>query len=92
MYLEIALISLQTLLICGFILFLHRGMSREVHTGIKMLDQNIAEAISKVLEGDFDIPENINPIQQLFAQFIQNKMQNSAPDLELVRDASGKFT
>ena len=91
MYLEIALISLQTLLLTTLIILLHRGMSRTILTALIELDHKIAEAIKKVISGDVDLPEPPNPIQQMLVEVFMNNMKKKEPNVELVRGEDGKF-
>jgi len=91
MYIEIALISLQTLLLTTLIILLHRGMSRTILTALIQLDHKIAEAIQKVISGDVDLPEPPNPIQQMLVEVFMNNMKKKEPNVELVRGEDGKF-
>ena len=91
MYLEIALISLQTVLLTTLIILLHRGMSRTILTALIQLDNKIAEAIQKVISGNIDLPEPPNPIQQMLVEVFMNNMKKKEPNVELVRGNDGKF-
>ena len=91
MYLEIALISLQTVILTTLIILLHRGMSRTILTALIQLDHKIAEAIQKVISGDVDLPEPPNPIQQMLVEVFMNNMKKKEPNVELVRGQDGKF-
>jgi len=91
MYLEIALISLQTVLLTTLIILLHRGMTRTILTALIQLDNKIAEAIQKVISGNIDLPEPPNPIQQMLVEVFMNNMKKKEPNVELVRGNDGKF-
>tara|TARA_R110002012_G_scaffold63779_2_gene167712 strand:- start:305 stop:583 length:279 start_codon:yes stop_codon:yes gene_type:complete len=92
MYLEIGIIALQTVVICSLMILLHRGISRGIHTGLKQLDYQIAEAINKIVTGSIDLPEPPNPFQQLIFEYFKNNMTPKAPNVELIRGDDGKFT
>ena len=91
MYIEIALISLQTLLLTTLIILLHRGMSRTILTALIELDHKIAEAIQQVVTGNIELPEPPNPIQALLVEAFKNNMMKKNPNVELVRGEDGKF-
>jgi len=86
----IGIIALQTLLLCLFVIFLHRGMITVLQRGLLDLDNKIAAAIQNLMSGELNLPEPINPMQQMIMSLIQQKMQ--APNEEVpIRDISGKF-
>jgi len=91
MYIEIALISLQTLLLTTLIILLHRGMARTILTALIELDGKIAEAIQKVISGDVNLPDPPNPIQQMLVEVFMNNIKKKEPNVELVRGEDGKF-
>ena len=91
MYIEIAIIGLQTLVLTGIMIFLARGMARTILTALLELDHKIAEAIKQVVSGGFEAPEPPNPIQQMLFEVIKNNMAKKEPNLELVRGEDGKF-
>ncbi len=91
MYLEIAIISLQTLVLSLLMILLHRGMSRTILTALIALDSKIAEAIQSVLEGNIELPDPPNPIQQMIVELMMNNMKKKEPNIELVRGNDGKF-
>ena len=91
MYIEIALISLQTLLLTTLIILLHRGMSRTILTALIQLDNKIAEAIQQVVSGNIELAEPPNPLQALLVEAFKNNMIKKNPNVELVRGEDGKF-
>ena len=91
MYLEILLISLQTLLLTGLMIFFARGISRTILTALLELDHKIAEAIQSLVSGNIDLPEPPNPIQQMLVEVFMNNMKKKEPNVELVRGNDGKF-
>ena len=59
--------------------------------GLMELDNKIASAIQNLMSGEFDLPDPINPMQQMIMSFIQQKMK-PIPDQEImIKDAKGKF-
>ena len=87
----IAIIALQTLLICLLLILLHRGMITVIQSGLLELDNKIASAIQGIMSGGIDMPDPINPMQQIMLNFIQEKMKPK-PDQEIfIKDAQGKF-
>lgn len=91
MYIEIAIIGLQTLVLTGIMIILARGMARTILTALLELDHKIAEAIQQVVSGGFESPEPPNPIQQMLFEVIKNNMAKKEPNVELVRGEDGKF-
>lgn len=91
MYIEIALISLQTVLLTILIILLHRGMARTILTALVELDHKIADAIQKVISGDVNLPDPPNPIQQMLVEVFMNNMKKKEPNVQLVRGEDGKF-
>ena len=90
---EISLFSLIAVYLVGqgmvavLILFLaSRGTGLMLQL-FEQLDQNIAGAIQKLVEGGFDMPEPVNPIQAAIAQMLVSKMSDNAPH----RDPTGQF-
>jgi len=90
-YLEIAIIGLQTLVLTGIMIFLCRGIARTVLTVLLELDHKIAEAIQQIIGGNFETPDPPNPIQQMLFEVIKNNMTKKEPNVELVRGEDGKF-
>jgi len=91
MYLEIALIGLQTLVLTIIMIFLARGMARTLLTALLELDHKIAEAIQQVVSGNIELPDPINPFQSMLMEIVKNNMTKNAPNIELVRGEDGKF-
>jgi hypothetical protein len=91
MYIEIALITLQTLVLTIIMIFFARGMARTILTALLELDHKIAEAIQQVIGGNFEAPEPPNPIQQMLFEVIKNNMTKKEPNVELIRGEDGKF-
>ena len=91
-YQEIAIIALVCLNL-GFTLYQTRILGLVIMNTSKELDNSLANAIKEVISGlpigDFEPP---NPIQQMIAQILQDRMQ--APPIqvkEVTRDEGGKF-
>ena len=91
MYLEIAIIGLQTLVLTIIMIFLARGLARTLLTALLELDHKIAEAIQQVVSGNIDLPEPINPFQSMLMEIVKNNMTAKAPKIELVRGEDRKF-
>jgi len=91
MYIEILIIALQTVVICTLMIILHRGISRAILTGLIDLDNKIATAIQQIIEGNIELPDPPNPIQQLIFEYFKNNMTPKAPNVDLVRGEDGKF-
>lgn len=91
LYIEISIIALLTLVQTLFIIFLHRGMITVIQGGLLDLDNKLASAIKGLLEGNIDLPEPINPMQQMIMQIIQEKMKPNPSQEVLIRDQDGKF-
>lgn len=91
MYIEIAIIGLQTLVLTGIMIFLCRGIARTVLTALLELDHKIAEAIKQLMEGGIELPDPPNPIQQMLFEVVKNNMMKKDPNIELVRGEDGKF-
>ena len=75
--------------LCAFALYFRRILDDAVHE----LDARLALALKATIEalplGDIEPP---NPLLQILAQHLGNQMNPAkAPNLELLRDESGKF-
>ena len=95
-YLELAILAL-TIVIIGMQFLQLRFIARMIRESARSLDHSLAEAIKATIE---NLPgsiisdvEPINPIQQLIAQIIQDKM-NPKIEAQLIetRSADGKFS
>ena len=94
-YLILGIVCLN-LLFCVWML---RVMTIELHNAISQIDSLMAQAIQGLVEkglGDF---EPINPIQAAIANMLTQNLTKPAPgahgsviDVELTRDAAGKFS
>ena len=91
MYLEIALISLQTLVLTIIMIFLFRGLSRTLLEAFVALDSQISEAIKTLIEGEINLPDPPNPFQSILMELVMKNLQNKEPNIELVRGKDGKF-
>ena len=68
-----------------------RILGKLMVNGLNQLDSNLAEAIKKVMEGNFELPEQQNPLIAYFLESMKNKNQQS-PDISVLsRDDQGKF-
>lgn len=91
-------------LVIGILVFIEgivilRGLmelSRSIEDGLDELDQNMAQAITQVVENlgsTIGFSEPINPIQQVLAQFLQNSMSETKETgiIEVKRAENGQF-
>ena len=90
-YLIIGIIALQTLCVCLFLIFLHRGMISVIQRGLLELDNKIASAIQGLIGGDLNLPDPINPMQQMIMNLIAEKMKPIPAQEVLIKDDKGKF-
>ena len=60
---------------------------------VNQLDSTLAEALQTVVGSGIGDNEPINPIQMMIAELIKDRIQNSTnkPNIELLKDQSGKF-
>ena len=56
------------------------------------LDSTIAEAISSVIGENSVLAQEVNPVQLMIMDLIKSNMTQKVPDLDKLRDNSGKFT
>ena len=94
-YLVLAIVCLNLL----FSVWMLRVLTLELHKAISQIDSLLAQAIQGLVEkglGDF---EPINPIQAAIANMLTQNLTKPAPgtkgsviDVELTRDAAGKFS
>ena len=94
-YLVLAIVCLN-LLFCVWML---RIMTQQLHQAIAQIDSLMAQAIQGLVEkglGDF---EPVNPIQAAIANMLTQNLTKPPPgssgsviDVDLSRDASGKFS
>lgn len=71
-------------------------LQRSIEDGLDEIDQNMALAISKVVENlgsSIGFAEPINPIQQVLAQFLQNTMNEKQESgiIEVKKAENGQF-
>jgi len=65
-------------------------MIQVLQNGLLDLDNKIAGAIQNLVSGELNLPEPINPMQQMIMSLIQQKMQTPNEETP-IRDISGKF-
>ncbi len=60
---------------------------------VNQLDSSFAEALQTVVGSGIGDGEPINPIQIMIAELIKDRIQSSGnkPNIELLKDQSGKF-
>ena len=92
-YTEVSIIALIGLNL-AFTVYQTRLLGLVIQNTAKELDMSLATAIKEVISslplGDIEPP---NPIQQIIAQILQEKMKPPALQVkEVTRDESGKFT
>lgn len=68
-----------------------RSLGQITINGINQLDHSMAEAIKKVLEGNFDMPEPPNPLMMYILESLKSNNVVNSPPYELTRDDQGKF-
>ena len=90
LYIEIAIIALIILVQTFLIIILHKGMITEIQRGLFDLDTKLATAVQNLISGNIDLPDPINPMQQMIMQIIQSKI-NPVPGNEKIREVDGKF-
>ena len=91
-YLEVAVIALVCLNL-AFSVYQTRLLGLVIRNTAQELDNSLATAIQEVIStlpiGDFEPP---NPIQQMIAQVLQERMKPPSIQVkEVTRDDSGKF-
>jgi len=91
-YLEVAIIALVALNL-AFSLYQTRLLGLVIRNTALELDNSLANAIQEVISGlpigDFEPP---NPIQQMIAQILQDRMKPQAIQVkEVTRAEDGKF-
>ena len=55
------------------------------------LDKQISEAIKTLIEGEINLPDPPNPLQQILMEVVMKNLQKDEPNIELVRGQDGKF-
>ena len=85
LYIEIAIIALIILVQTFLIIILHKGMITEIQKGLFDLDAKLATAVQNLISGNIDLPDPINPMQQMIMQI------NPLPGNEKIREVDGKF-
>ena len=90
LYIEIAIIALIILVQTFLIIILHKGMITEIQRGLFDLDTKLATAVQNLISGNIDLPDPINPMQQMIMQMIQSKI-NPVSETEKIREVDGKF-
>ena len=87
----IGIIALQTLCICLFLIFLHRGMISVIQSGLLELDNKLASAIQNLISGEINLPDAPNPMQALIMELVKQKMQIKPVQEVLIKGNDGKF-
>jgi len=90
-YLEIAIMGLQTLVLTIIMIFMFRGMARTILESFIALDKQISEAIKTLFKVEISLPDPPNPLQQILMEVVMKNLQKNEPNIELVRDNDGKF-
>ena len=90
-YIEMAIMGLQTLVLTIIMIFFFRGLSRTLLESFIALDHQISEAIKTLVEGEINLPEAPNPLQSILMDVVMKNLQKNEPNIELVRDKDGKF-
>jgi len=82
-----------------FSVWMLRLLTMELHKTVNQLDAMLATAIKGLIEKGMGEFEPVNPIQAAIAQMLTNNLANhssrptaSVIDVEVVRDATGKFS
>jgi hypothetical protein len=92
-YIIIATIAFFGILNIITIWFFSRLMITSLINRVNQLDSTLAEALQTVVGSGIGDNEPINPIQMMIAELIKDKIQASGnkPNIELLKDQSGKF-
>ena len=72
-------------------IFFFRGLSRTLLESFIALDKQISEAIKTLIEGEINLPDPPNPLQQILMEVVMKNLQKDEPNIELVRGQDGKF-
>ena len=91
-YALIAVIALSTIINVLAIWFFCKSMLSGLLSHLIKLDSTIAEAISSVIGENSVLAQEVNPVQLMIMDLIKNNMTQKVPDLDKLRDNSGKFT
>ena len=82
-----------------FSVWMLRLLTMELHKTVNQLDAMLATAIQGLIEKGMGELEPVKPIQAAIAQMLTNNLANhssrptaSVIDVEVVRDAAGKFS
>jgi len=62
-----------------------------IQEGLLELDNKLANAIQGLIGGELNLPEPVNPMQQMIMNLIAQKMQPIQDQEILIKDAQGKF-
>ena len=90
-YIIIATIALFGVLNILSIWFFTKAMLKGLLNRVNQLDSTIAEAIQSVLSGGIQETEQVNPIQLLLFDLIKQNIKPKTPNIDLLKDDSGKF-
>ena len=77
MYTEIAIMGLQTLLLTIIMIFFFRGLTRTLLESFIALDNQISEAIKTLIEGEINLPDPPNPLQQILMEVVMKNLQKN---------------
>lgn len=85
---EIAVFGLLNLIALWFFTkFLLKGLVNRIN----QLDLTLAEAIKSVVEGNFELPDQVNPMQSFLMEMIKDNFTKKNNVEVLTRDDQGKF-
>jgi len=62
-----------------------------LQSGLLDLDNKIASAIQNLVSGELNLPDPINPMQQMIMSIIQEKMKPQPQQEIMIKDVKGKF-
>tara|TARA_R110000772_G_scaffold267707_1_gene392270 strand:+ start:850 stop:1059 length:210 start_codon:yes stop_codon:yes gene_type:complete len=62
-----------------------------LQSGLLDLDNKIASAIQNLVSGELNLPDPINPMQQMIMSIIQEKMKPQPHQEIMIKDVEGKF-
>ncbi len=90
-YVILATIALFGTLNALLIWLYSKNLAKLTVSGLNHLDHQLAEAIKSVVEGNFEVPEPVNPLMSFILEQMKAKTPHQ-PDITLLsRDDQGKF-
>lgn len=95
MYAEIATTIACTAILAFWMFRVCQIVATRIAMDIKALDSSLGQIVERLLGGELEGMEPVNPVQALLASFIQKKIDSIPQDIAVVRPATkgedGKF-